>query len=336
MATEKTTAVERVWEWETPYGLVKLGIDTVRAYFCPKATDPEIMHFLAVCKYHALNPWLREAYLIKYEDGEAAKIAIGKDAHARKAEEHDQYAGDQGGIIVLNSEGKLEEREGEFYMEDETLLGGWCKVYRKDRNTPIIVRVKLKEWVQTKKDGTPNRFWKGSPGHMIAKVAKSQAQHAAFPGKYSGTMSEEEAQSGPRAEEPITITMPQSNAEAAAGTPESPAAPAPSPVKGNGADVQAVPSEETHTPPAGNVSPNADIEAEARAREQAEARQEQAPPTPATVRIDRGKIWNALLRKAKDENKNAVAVLKELTGRSGMSELDDAQVLELGRKLNLG
>jgi len=323
MTTEsKSTVVERVQEWETPYGLVKLGIETVRAYFCPKATDQEIMHFMAVCRYHKLNPWLREAYIIKYEDGREASIVMGKWAHARKAEEHPQYAGTQSGIIIQTEDGEIERREGTFFLEPEKLVGGWAKVYRKDRDKPEFREVRLQDWFRV------GPYWKSSPAHMINKVAVSQARHEAFPGEYTDLISDEEAQSGPGIREPITINMPQSNAEAAAEKPESPAAPTDPSVESNG--------KESLVPPAGDINPDADLESEARAREEAEATRESettVPAAPAPIKIDRGKVWNALLRKAKAENKNAVSVLRELTGKSGMTELDDGQILELAKKL---
>ncbi len=136
--------------------------------------------------------------------------------------------------------------------------------------------------------------------------------------------------------EKANIPTPQSNAEAKAAAPESPAGP----VVGPGGPSDATPGGgDGPAPPAGDTSQDADLESEARAREEAEATaeaeaaQEKASPAPAPVKIDRGKVWNALLRKAKTEAKGSVALLKELTGKSGMTELDDAQVMELAKKL---
>lgn len=311
------------WEWETALGAVKLSVDTVRKYFCAKATEPEVMHFLAVCKYHRLNPWLREAYLIKYQDGEAAQIVIGRDTHARRAEDHPQYAGDEGGIIVRREDGTIEERQGEFYLEPEKLVGGWAKIYRKDRpEKPVIHRVRLQDWDRGR------AFWKSSPSHMIAKVARAQARHEAFPTEFAGIYSEDEAEAGRQAMTAPTIDMPMSNAEAKAL---------------NGAPPAEMPCQTEQVPvPAPTVSDaqaedeaederlTAELAAEARAREQAEA---QPDPPKVVGKVDRGMIFNAVLRRAKRESKQAATVLRELTAKSNMSDLSDEECLALAKKL---
>lgn len=320
-ALEKAEArVPAEWEWETHLGKVKLSVDIVRRYFCPLATEPEIMHFIAVCRYHGLNPYLREAYLIKYDKNEAAQIVVGKDAHAKQAEDHPAYKGDEGGIIVQTAEGKVEERTGEFYTDDEKLLGGWAVVYRTDRDKPKIHRVRLKDWDKGR------AFWKSSPAHMIAKVAMSQARHEAFPKKYSGLLSEEEVEAGRAGLVGDVIAMPLSNAEAAAQQQANGTASSAGPEAGEcrvlGQDVQ--------SPPAGDPSP--EEQAAIRAQEQAEAGNQQPPPSTAQ-KVDRGMIWNAVLRKAKVEKKTASAVLQALTGAHNMTALNDEQVLALAKKL---
>ncbi len=78
---------------------------------------------------------------------------------------------------------------------------------------------------------------------------------------------------------------------------------------------------------------DAGLQAEARAREQAEASQDgPTQPTPPQ-RIDRGAIWNVVLKRAKTQGKTASAVLVELTAKHNMSELTDPEVLALAKKL---
>lgn len=70
MSTElqqHNTAVEVVVH--TPSGDVKLNPTIVRKFLVNgngAVTDQEIAMFLGLCKYQSLNPFLREAYLIKY------------------------------------------------------------------------------------------------------------------------------------------------------------------------------------------------------------------------------------------------------------------------------
>ncbi len=221
---EKGQAVTKqgqTWEWETPHGLVKLSLDLVRRYFCPDATEPEVMHFLAVCKFNRLNPWLKEAWLVKYESGEAAQIVVAKDYFVRRASEHPQYAGFKAGILVgiKDQAGKLilDRREGCFFVEGETLLGGWCEVYRSDREFPTLVEITLKEAIRKKKDGTPTKFWRDNEATMVRKVPVSRAHREAFPKEFEGLLDESEVGEHPG---PMTIDMPMSIAQA-----ESPARP---------------------------------------------------------------------------------------------------------------
>lgn len=267
------------WEWETPHGLVRLSQDIVRRYFCQDATEPEVMHFLAVCKYHKINPWLKEAYLIKYDKTKAAQIVVGKDFYNRRAQEFPSYKGHAAGIILQakdpNGRVLIERRPGAFHTEEEKLLGGWAKVFRGDLEEPVEIEVEVGEYVQTRADGSVTRFWKEKPATMIRKVALSQAWREAFPKEFAGTLDEAEMMG----KESITIDMPKSNAEE-----ESSARPA-------SADSGV---EDAATTPADDIS----LEQEARAREQAESRQDapKAEP-PKTSRARAGELLVIQARK---------------------------------------
>ncbi len=167
----------------------ELTTQEIVSYLCPNASEKEATIFLKLCQARNLNPFLKEAYLIKYGERDPASMVVGKDAFARKAEQHPMYDGYEAGIIIKNEDGKLERREGTFMLPDEKLVGGWCKVYRKDRERPNVIEVALHEYQQRKSDGTLNKFWNektGKPATMIRKVAFSQCHREAFPGEFSG------------------------------------------------------------------------------------------------------------------------------------------------------
>src|SRR5574340_727958 len=115
-----------------------LTLDNILEYINPMATKQEAFMFLQLCKARDLNPFIREAYLIKYKSDEPASMVVGKDAFYRKAHESGKLKGIESGIIVKDGEGKILEREGTFmYPKDDTgkggdtLLGGWAKIYCK-------------------------------------------------------------------------------------------------------------------------------------------------------------------------------------------------------------
>ena len=90
------------------------------------------------------------------------------------------YEGQQAGVVVLNEDGSLESRVGTIHLENESLVGGWARVYVKGYRHPVEITVQFDEYVQMK-DGKPTSNWKAKPGTMIRKVALTQALREAFP-----------------------------------------------------------------------------------------------------------------------------------------------------------
>src|SRR5262249_17487060 len=65
--------------------------------------------------------------------------------------------------------GPPEDVEGAIQPPGYRLLGGWARVYRKDRRMPIVARVSLTEY----RKSSPN--WESMPCTMIRKVSLVQA-----------------------------------------------------------------------------------------------------------------------------------------------------------------
>lgn len=197
--------------------VMELTQQDVINYICPEATPQEAMIFLKLCQARDINPFLKEAYLIKYKPSDPASMVVARDYFTRKADEYPQYDGYEAGIIIKKEDGSFERREGTFMVSPEELIGGWCKVYRKDRTKPHIVEVSLKEYQQRKSDGSLNRFWNdktGKPATMIRKVAVSQCHREAFPGKFSGMYDSSEIAGGMEALEESIIEASYQEVEA--------------------------------------------------------------------------------------------------------------------------
>ncbi|ADQ41541.1 phage recombination protein Bet [Caldicellulosiruptor acetigenus I77R1B] len=223
-------------EYDTETGKVRLSPEIIKKYLISgdptKVTDAEVLMFLKLCQYQKLNPFLREAYLIKYGD-EPATIVVGKETFTKRAAKCELCAGWQAGVIVRKynrvnetkrkliekiktvaasedekkllmdfvnyvveliktSEYELEYRVGTLVQPDEELIGGWAKVYRKDWTVPIEISVSLQEYIRKKKDGQPTRSWREMPATMIRKVALVQALREAFPEQFQGMYAPEE------------------------------------------------------------------------------------------------------------------------------------------------
>lgn len=163
---------------------VELSIALTKAYFCPEATDAEAYVFNAWCAHNGLDPWRKEAYLVKYGNS-PAQMLTAKDSFTKRAEANPRYQGQKAGVVVINRDGNLENRVGELVLNGEELVGGWADVYVKDYVTPISSVVGFRERCQYK-DGKPQAKWATSPGLMIRKCALVAALREAFPNDVGG------------------------------------------------------------------------------------------------------------------------------------------------------
>lgn len=173
---------------------VRLTPDLVRNFLvagdAQNVSFQELAMFINMCKFQGLNPWLKEAYIIKYGSAPAT-LVTGKEAFMKRAERHPQYDGFKAGIIVVSGE-EISYREGMFALPAEEIVGGWAEVYRKDRSIPVRAEASVAEYVGRKKDGTVNGQWQSKPATMIRKVALVQALREAFPEDLGGMYVAEE------------------------------------------------------------------------------------------------------------------------------------------------
>lgn len=187
---------------------VKLSPAIIRNYLVNgngAVSDQEVVMFLNLCKAQRLNPFLREAYLIKFGQ-QAATIVTGKEVFTKRARRNKDYCGFEAGVIVLkNEECVLEYRVGTLVLKDESLVGGWAKVHIKGYTVPIETTASFDEYCQMK-DGQPMSNWKSKPATMIRKVALVQALREAFPEDLQGMYDQSEVFiDAPIPEQPIEI-----------------------------------------------------------------------------------------------------------------------------------
>lgn len=147
-------------------------------------SDQEIVMFINLCKYQKLNPFLNEAYLVKFK-GSPAQIITSKEAYMKKAERNEDYEGFKAGLIVQRNN-EVVEIEGSFALTTDKVLGGWAEVYKKNRKFPYVAKVNLDEY--NKGQST----WTQKPKTMIRKTAIVQALREAFPEDLGALYTEEE------------------------------------------------------------------------------------------------------------------------------------------------
>lgn len=157
-------------------------------------TNQEFKLFTELCKVRKLNPFLREAYLIKYKVGTPAQLVVGKDAILKRAVLNQNYDGIESGIIVQKEDGTIEERQGTFRLGTESLVGGWARVYRKDWSHPTYSSVSFSEVAQKTGQGQLNSNWNNKGATMVEKVAKVRALRETFVEDLAGMYEAEEMQ----------------------------------------------------------------------------------------------------------------------------------------------
>lgn len=187
--------MSNIVKYETDNGEVTLSKDIVKKYLVSgdssKVTDQEVMMFIQMCKYQNLNPFLREAYLIKFGNSPATMVT-GKDTFVKRAAKSKLCTGYEAGVIVQKEDGTVEYRKGALVLPKETLVGGWARVYRKDWNVPMEITVGLEEYQRYNSKGDLMTNWQKMPATMIRKVALVQALREAIPEEFGGLYSPEE------------------------------------------------------------------------------------------------------------------------------------------------
>lgn len=171
---------------------ITISFRDVKTLICPLATEQETIVFLKTCQSLQLNPFAGEIYLIKYAIADKAAVVIAIESYLKSAELNDQYDGCEAGIILKTQLGPPEFREGAFLLDEEksTLVGGWAKVYRKDRSRPTYVAVNKIECIKLTRDGDPTKFWApAKQPWMLRKTALKRGLVEAFPSLFAGTMS---------------------------------------------------------------------------------------------------------------------------------------------------
>ncbi|MCL8203650.1 phage recombination protein Bet [Ligilactobacillus agilis] len=166
---------------------VKLAPSTVRNYLVSgdgKVTDQEVVMFINLCKYQHLNPFLNEAYIVKF-GSRPAQLITSKEAFMKRAEANEHFRGSKAGVIVVRNN-QIIYSQGAFALPSDTIVGGWAEVKRDDREEPIHIEISFDEF--NKKQAT----WKDMPAHMIRKTALVNALREAFPDSLGSLYTEDD------------------------------------------------------------------------------------------------------------------------------------------------
>jgi len=151
-------------------------------------TDQQIMSYIMLCKTRALNPFEGDAFLVGFDGqgGPEFSLITAHQAFMKRAEQHPDFDGMESGVIVKDASGKIVDREGDFFLEDDLLLGGWAAVHFKNKKYPMRDRLTLKSRAKD------NQFWKRDPAGQIVKCTEASVLRKAFPTILGGLFLREE------------------------------------------------------------------------------------------------------------------------------------------------
>ena len=153
-------------------------------------SEKDAIRFLAMCQAQRLNPFAGDAYLIGYDaqDGPKFSLITAHQVFLKRAETNDAFGGMESGIILMEEDGAITERQGDFHLETEKVVGGWAKVHCKDR-IPMYRRLSITQ----RKPKYPTSFWEGNKAsEQIVKCAEADALRATFPTMLGGLYMHEE------------------------------------------------------------------------------------------------------------------------------------------------
>lgn len=197
---------------------IKLGVDIVRNLIARPTKSGKLpsqndcLRFIALCKAKHLNPFEGDCYLLGYDGGNGPEFSqiTAHQVLLKRAEANKEFDGMESGVILYGGEGPPIEREGDFYNQKvETLLGGWAKVYRRDRSRPMYRRVNFSTF------DTGQSRWKKDPAGMIVKCAEADALRSTFPTHLGGLYTAEERGIREAIEyrpEPLVVEVPREEA----------------------------------------------------------------------------------------------------------------------------
>lgn len=185
MATELAVAEKRETRLAHPLEFSSEQVRILTETVAKGCDQNELAFFLNVCKLKRLDPFTGQVHCVKRWDS-----AIGREKMSI------QVGIDGFRVIAVRSNELAGITEPEFDTEDEQ-YPNWARVtvYRYGRDNekiPYAAKARYSEYVQTKKDGTPNHMWATKPYIMLGKCAEALALRKAFPDELSGMYSDEE------------------------------------------------------------------------------------------------------------------------------------------------
>lgn len=151
-------------------------------------SEKDAMRFMMLCQAQRLNPFAGDAHLVGYDtqNGPSFSLITAHQAFLKRAESSEHYDGMESGVIILAADGAILEREGDFHLPNEKVVGGWAKVYHKKHTKPTYRRIRMERFNKGRAQ------WNEDPAGMIVKCSEADALRSTFPTLLGGLYLREE------------------------------------------------------------------------------------------------------------------------------------------------
>lgn len=171
------------------------------------APDADVAVFFHVCQRTRLDPFAKQIYMIGRWDNELGRkrwtIQTGIDGFRVVSERHEQYAGvGDPDLEWCGPDGVWRD----VWLDDTTPpTAARFTLHRHDQQRPIRAVCRYAEFVETRRDGTPNHMWRTKAAWMIGKCAEAAGRRKAFPQDLAGLYTDDEMAGVLRDNEPVRV-----------------------------------------------------------------------------------------------------------------------------------